>query len=179
MEWADAEALNTSVRAVAMRHRALAAAALAELGLSPGQEIVLLELDRLGPRTQSQLAAAAGCEPPTMTMAVRKLEAAQLVVRTPSTTDGRAVVVDLTPAGRALLPHLRRAWVGLAERAVAGLDPGRVDDLRRSLTEFARSLGAQRYGGPPCPEAATGCARSGSKRSGTTPSDARSAVSEA
>jgi DNA-binding MarR family transcriptional regulator len=164
MEWSEADGLNTAVRAVAMRHRALAAAALAELGLSPGQEVVLLELDRLGPRTQSQLAAAAGCEPPTMTMAVRKLEAADLVVRAPSPTDGRAVVVDLTPAGRDLLPRLRRAWVGVAERAVAGLAPQQVADLRRSLTEFARSLGARRHGGPSCPEAVPGCAQSSSNR---------------
>jgi DNA-binding MarR family transcriptional regulator len=143
MEWAEADDLNTAVRTVAMRHRALAAAVLAELGLSPGQEVVLLELDRSGPRTQSQLATAVGCEPPTMTMAVRKLEAAELVVRAPSPTDGRAVVVDLTPTGRDLLPRLRRAWVTLAERAVAGLTPQQVDDLRRSLAGLAGSLGAR------------------------------------
>jgi DNA-binding MarR family transcriptional regulator len=152
MEWTEAEALNTAVRAVAMRYRALVAAALAGLGLSPGQDVVLLELDRLGPRTQSQLASAAGCEPPTMTMAVRKLEAARLVARTPSPTDGRAVVVDLTQAGRALLPHLRRAWVDLAERAVAELTPEQVDHLRRALSEFAHSLGTRRSCSP-CSEA--------------------------
>jgi DNA-binding MarR family transcriptional regulator len=161
MEWVEADTLNAAVRAVAMRHRALAAAALAELGLSPGQEVVLLELDRLGPRTQSQLAAAAGCEPPTMTVAVRKLEAAELVVRTPSPTDGRAVVVDLTPAGQALLPRLRGAWIAVAERAVAGLAPGQVADLRRALTDFARSLGARQYAGSPCQEAVAPCSTVG------------------
>jgi DNA-binding MarR family transcriptional regulator len=145
MEWDEAEALNSAVRAVAMRHRGLAAAALAELGLSPGQEVVLIELDEKGPRTPSQLSAAAGCEPPTMTIAVRKLEALGLIERTPSATDGRVVIVDLTPAGRDLLPRLRQAWVALAERTVDGMTAHEVATLRRSLAAFARSLGSPRF----------------------------------
>ncbi len=114
-----------------------------------------------------------------MTVAVRKLEAADLVARTPSPTDGRAVVVDLTPAGRGLLPRLRRAWVDLAEHAVAGLTPDQVEDLRRSLTDFARSLGARQYGGPSCPGTAPGCPESGVARSSAFTSDDGSAVSTA
>ncbi|PZS36659.1 MAG: hypothetical protein DLM59_00680 [Pseudonocardiales bacterium] len=37
----------------------------------------------------SQLAVSSGCEPPAVTGSVRKLEAAGLVVRRPSPTDGR------------------------------------------------------------------------------------------
>lgn len=153
MEWSEAHDLNGAVRAVAMRHRALAAAALAQVGLSPGQEVVLFELDDLGPRTQSQLSAAAGCEPPTMTSAVRKLEAHGLVHRTPSSTDGRAVIVDLTPAGRELIPRLRQAWVALAERTVEGMAPHDVAALRRALTSFAAGMGAARSAAAPCPSA--------------------------
>jgi DNA-binding MarR family transcriptional regulator len=152
MEWDEAQALNATVRAVAMRHRGLAAAALAELGLSPGQEVVLLELDEKGSRTPSQLSAAAGCEPPTTTIAVRKLETLGLVERTPSPTDGRVVLVDLTPAGRDLLPRLRQAWVALAERTVEGMTADEVAELHRSLTAFADSLGSPRSTGS-CPHA--------------------------
>lgn len=148
MDWDEAHGLNAAVRAVAMRHRALAAAALAELGLSPGQEVVLMELDDLGPRTQSQLSVAAGCEPPTTTLAVRKLEALGLVQRAPSPTDGRVVIVDLTPAGRELLPRLRQVWTTLAEQAVEGMTADEVAVLRRALTTFAGSLGSPRYGAP-------------------------------
>lgn len=148
MKWDEAHGLNAAVRAVAMRHRALAAAALAELGLSPGQEVVLMELDDLGPRTPSQLSVAAGCEPPTTTLAVRKLEALGLVQRTASPTDGRVVIVDLTPTGRELLPRLRRVWTALAERTVEGMTADEVTTLRRALTAFAASLGAPRHGAP-------------------------------
>ena len=46
MDFEHADQLNEAIRAVAMRHRALAGALLAPLGLHPGQEILLLALER-------------------------------------------------------------------------------------------------------------------------------------
>lgn len=143
MDHEQADALNSAIRTIAMRHRALAAALLAPLGLHPGQEILLLELDARGPRTQGQLAAASGCEPPTITGSVRKLEEAGLVVRTPSSTDGRVTIVDLSDRGRELLPALRSAWGELAERTAAGL-PMPADQFTAVLGELARALGSGR-----------------------------------
>src|SRR5687768_11295319 len=119
MNFEQADALNAAIRAIGMRHRALAAALLGPLGLHPGQEVLLLDLDANGPRTQVQLATASGCEPPTITGSVRKLEDAGLVVRTPSPTDGRVTIVELSDRGRRLLPALKQAWVELGERTVA------------------------------------------------------------
>ncbi len=132
MDFTRAKQLNDAVRAVAMRHRALAAEVLAPLGLHPGQEVLLLDLHAHGARTQVQLATASGCEPPTITGSVRKLESAGLVVRRPSETDGRATIVELSDRGRALMPALEAAWVELAERTVAevtGADAERLVDL--------------------------------------------------
>jgi len=58
--------------------------------------VLLLELAEQGPRSQAQLAQASGCEPPTITNSVRKLEAAGLVVRDPSPTYGRVTIVELS-----------------------------------------------------------------------------------
>lgn len=96
-------------------------AALASIGLGLGQEALLFELDRTAGASQAQLAAAAHCEPPTVTMAVRKLEAAGLVARAPSPHDARALVVTLTDAGRALMPRLREVWRQVAEESSAAL----------------------------------------------------------
>ena len=139
MDFAQADALNAALRAIGMRHRALAAGLLAPLGLHPGQEILLLELDARGPRTQVQLATASGCEPPTITGSVRKLEDAGLVVRTPSPTDGRVTIVDLSDRGRELMPALRQAWVELGERTVAALEMP-ADRITAVLADLARSL---------------------------------------
>ena len=119
MNFEQAEALNAAIRRLVISHRGRASVMLAELGLNIGQEVLLLELARVGPRTQAQLATAARCEPPTITMAVRKLEAAGLVDRAPSAQDARAVVVSLTAHGQELLPALRRTWQDLAEQTIS------------------------------------------------------------
>jgi DNA-binding MarR family transcriptional regulator len=138
----QADALNEAIRAVGIRHRALAVAALAPFGIHPGHKLLLLELETEGPRTQAQLAEASGYEPPTITLSVRQLEAAGLVVRGPSATDGRAVIVELSPKGRALIPRLKAAWIRVAEQTVAGLESTSVEQLSSVLADLATGLSA-------------------------------------
>lgn len=142
MDFQQANAINEALRTIGIRHRALAGALLAPLGLHPGQEVLLLELAEQGPRSQAQLAAASGCEPPTITGSVRKLESAGLVLRRASPTDGRVTIVELSDTGRALLPRLRAAWQQLAERSVARLDHTDVDELADTVVDLAASLAA-------------------------------------
>lgn len=73
---------------------------------------------------------------------MRKLEAAGLVVRHPSSTDGRVTIVELSDRGQQLLPRLTTAWQQLAERTVAQLDDEPLEPLVHTLTELARSLTA-------------------------------------
>lgn len=140
MDFAEADALIQAIRTVAIRHRALAEKRLAPLGLHAGQEVILLELDTGGPRTQAQLATASGCEAPTITNSVRKLEAAGLVVRSPSPTDGRATIVDLTAQGRRLMPALRDTWCALAEETAATLSSTDPTTLTSALADLAAGL---------------------------------------
>jgi DNA-binding MarR family transcriptional regulator len=140
MDFDEADALNEAIRAIGIRHRALAIAALAPLGIHPGHKLLLQELERAGPRTQAQLAAASGYEPPTITMSVRQLEAAGFVIRRPSLTDGRATMVELSDQGRALLPKVKAAWLQLAEESFAGLSSTPLDQLRCVLTDLAANL---------------------------------------
>lgn len=139
MEYAQADALNHAIRLLAIRHRSRAGTLLAELGLHPGQEAILMLLDAHGPCTQVQLAAGAGCEPPSVTLMVQKLEAAGLLNRSSSETDGRVLVVELTPAGVELMPALKRRWLELAERTVAELSTS-VDQLVSTLGELTHAL---------------------------------------
>ncbi len=84
MKFDQADALNEAIRAVGIRHRALAVAALAPMGIHPGHKLLLLEL-AAGPRTQAQLAAASGYEPPSITESGRQL-AEQTIAGLRSTT---------------------------------------------------------------------------------------------
>lgn len=146
MDFERADALNRAIRLIGMKHRGQATVALSKLGLHTGQEVLLLELDARGPRTQAQLAGALGCEPPSVTVMVQKLEAAGLIERRPSASDGRATIVELTDRGRALMPNLKEVWLRLAEATVAGLSGNSLDNLLAVLGDLATSLYPRRPG---------------------------------
>src|SRR5688572_1027447 len=107
VDFAQADAINQAIRLLSLRHRARAAALLAPLGLHPGQEALLLELSRTGPMIQAQLSDALGCEPPSVTLMTRKLEASGHIRREPAPGDKRASVVELTASGKALADRVK------------------------------------------------------------------------
>jgi DNA-binding MarR family transcriptional regulator len=129
VDFEQADALNQAIRLLSLRHRARAAALLAPLGLHPGQEALLLELARTGPMIQAQLSEALGCEPPSVTLMTRKLEAAGHIRRSPAPSDKRASIVELTNTGRALTDQVKQVWCALAEETVTGLPDRTVTEL--------------------------------------------------
>jgi DNA-binding MarR family transcriptional regulator len=133
VDFEQADALNQAIRLLSLRHRARAAALLAPLGLHPGQEALLLELDRTGPMIQAQLSDALGCEPPSVTLMTRKLEASGYIRRKPAPADKRASIVELTDGGRALADQVKQLWCALAEETVTGLPAQTVAELPRVL----------------------------------------------
>jgi DNA-binding MarR family transcriptional regulator len=138
VKFKQADAINQAIRLLSLRHRARAAALLAPLGLHPGQEALILELARSGPMIQAQLSDALGCEPPSVTIMARKLEASGHIRRKAAPSDARASVVELTQSGRTLAEEVKRVWCELAEEAVSGLPAKTVaelPDLLRTLTE--------------------------------------------
>lgn len=145
MDFEQADAVNQAVRLLSLRHRARAATLLAPLGLHPGQEALLLELARTGPMIQAQLGEALGCEPPSVTLMARKLEATGHLRRTPSPADKRATVVELTGSGRALADQVKVLWCALAEETVAGLPAETVAALPALLRTITGNVdGRQR-----------------------------------
>jgi DNA-binding MarR family transcriptional regulator len=72
------------------------------------QGAVLGRLDREGPRSVSELAAAERLRPQSMAQTVGDLEGLGLVERSPDPSDGRRATVSLTRAGREALEADRR-----------------------------------------------------------------------
>jgi DNA-binding MarR family transcriptional regulator len=144
VDFGRADAVMQAIRLLSLRHRARAAALLAPLGLHPGQEALLLELAGTGPMIQAQLSEALGCEPPSVTVMVRKLEAAGHVRRRPTPTDRRASVVELTDRGEELAGRVKQLWCELAEETVAGLPAGTVAELPGVLTAMAANVDHRR-----------------------------------
>lgn len=81
---------------------------LAEVGLHPGQDLLLSRLWEADGITQAELIARIGVEPPTVTKALQRLERAGFLRREPG--PGRTRTVHLTEAGRALQAPVEQAW---------------------------------------------------------------------
>lgn len=144
MDHTTADSLNAAIRTLALRHRARAGALLSEVGLFPGQEFLLMELGTRGPMIQAKIAEAIWCEPPSVTLMVRKLESAGYVARRASTIDRRATVVELTDAGRELIQRLHELWATLAGDATEGMSQDSIATATRLTAQLAENLGRKK-----------------------------------
>ncbi|AEW97206.1 MULTISPECIES: MarR family winged helix-turn-helix transcriptional regulator [Streptomycetaceae] len=105
--------------------------------LTPTQRSVLSRLDRDGPATTAALARAEHVRPQSMRLTLAALEERGFLRRTPHPTDGRQIVVSLTPAGRRGLGSVRQAKRNWLAQAIGDLlDP----DERRTLHEATALL---------------------------------------
>ncbi|WP_426511654.1 MarR family winged helix-turn-helix transcriptional regulator [Dactylosporangium sp. McL0621] len=116
---------------------------LADLRLAPSELNALANLARHpgGASTVSELGAAAGTRPTTLTGILDRLEQRGLLARGPHEHDRRTVVVRLTPDGSATAARVLAAMADLERRALASLPPGAADDVAavlQALTEAAR-----------------------------------------
>ena len=76
-----------------------------ELSLTAASTLRNLELN--GPRRLTELSTVEGVTQPAMTQLVSRLERERLAERATDPTDGRVVLVRITPAGRELLARRR------------------------------------------------------------------------
>jgi DNA-binding MarR family transcriptional regulator len=110
--------------------------------LSMNQLATLGTLNRCGELTVGELARIERVKPPSMTRTVNSLDEAGLVTRRPHPTDGRQVVVDLTPAARQVLEEDRRRRDAWLARRLAALSPEQrtaLRDVAPLLEELASS----------------------------------------
>jgi len=77
-------------------------ASVADVGFSPSQLSVLGSIARRGPLGVGELAELEGINPTMLSRIVGKLHDADLIARIADPDDGRAVVVQVTSAGRKL-----------------------------------------------------------------------------
>jgi len=125
---------------VAKAHVATAAGLLREAGLTPGPELLLMELwDRDG-RTQAELGKALGLDASTITAKVKTLERDGLIARTPAPNDRRAMIVSLTDQGRKLRPRVERLWADLEAITTRGFSERQRTDFLRMLRKVEANL---------------------------------------
>ncbi len=133
--------LSFAIFALARAHRALAGAMLRDLGLHPGQELLLMQLlDRDG-QTQSELLAGVGLDHSTVSKSLRRMQEAGLLRRETAAHDRRVQRVHLTERGRAMRGPLEQMWARLEELSTRALEPGQADTfvaLARRVEESLR-----------------------------------------
>ncbi|MEZ0067804.1 DNA-binding MarR family transcriptional regulator [Streptacidiphilus sp. MAP12-20] len=116
----------------------LLATELVDLDLTPSEINALANLADGEGRTVSQLGAAAGVRPTTLTGVLDRLERRGHITRAMRAGDRRSVLIELTPSGRATADTIAQTVAGLERRALTGLPPEAVAGFHavlRALTE--------------------------------------------
>ncbi|OLB63860.1 MAG: MarR family transcriptional regulator [Actinobacteria bacterium 13_2_20CM_2_72_6] len=88
-------------------------------------------------RTVSELGAAVGTRPATLTGILDRLERRGLVSRGTRPGDRRAVVIALTPEGERVAKVVRKSLLALERRLLAGLPRDAIDGARAVLRALA------------------------------------------
>lgn len=128
----DTAALAHDLRLAVMRLSRQLRSQRTDPSVTLTQLAAMSTLRRHGPLTPGELAALERVQPPSMTRVLATLEERGLVHRAKHETDGRQVIVSLTPAAEAALDEdakAREAWLSCR---LHELSPADRDELRRA-----------------------------------------------
>jgi DNA-binding MarR family transcriptional regulator len=110
------------------------------MGLHPGHELLLMQLWDARPQRQTDLAAQFDTDSASMTRTVQRLERAGFVRRRPDPSDGRATLVESTPAGTALRGRIEALWAELESDTVGDMTGPQQRQLLRGLQHLENNL---------------------------------------
>lgn len=113
---------------------------LRQAGVASPHEIVLLYLDSHGHVAQTELVQYLGRDRSTVTATLQAMERAGLVTRAPSPSDKRAMIVQLSQAGRDAVPRAQAAWHELERRTTRALSSPQRKALMTALTAMRDAL---------------------------------------
>lgn len=105
-------------------------------GLDPTGRVILRTVDRLGEVRSTVVAERTGLSRPVVSRRVAGLIEAGYVRTAPDPDDGRAALLALAPAGRALLDRLDAQGDAVFDDVTSVFDGDELRDLARLLTRF-------------------------------------------
>jgi DNA-binding MarR family transcriptional regulator len=115
--------------------------ALADLGVTPPQFVVLTMLRAYPGLSGADLARVALLTPQTVGVIIRNLERDGAIRKTPHPIHGRVLQWALTRRGETRLDKCRRRALGIERRLMAGLPKQAQVTVRRWLARIATDLG--------------------------------------
>lgn len=147
-QWARRWAAVEEMRAVTnlMRVQQLVLAELDEILRAFGltfaryEALVLLTFSRAGALPLGKMGDRLQVHPTSITSIIDRLEASGHVVRRRHPTDGRTVLAEITPSGRAVVEDATQALVA-ADFGLGDLDREQLRDLSRLLTPLRQAAG--------------------------------------
>jgi MarR family transcriptional regulator for hemolysin len=110
--------------------------ALTEVGISPRAHCVLAKAAE-GGQTQSRLAERTALDKTTMVVTVDELERAGLAERRTSSTDRRARIIEVTPAGERLVAKGQEIVARVYDDVLSALPPEQREMLVEALERLA------------------------------------------
>src|SRR5271163_2219701 len=114
--------------------------------LTLAQLSILFTLLDQGPIRMTDLAAHERVRTPTTTVAIRRLEKIGLVKRSRDPSDLRAVLVDITPRGRAVLSESLTNRIGSLSVLLSQLSESDLETLTKALAPLERLAGSEPEG---------------------------------
>ena len=116
----------------------LIATELVDLGLNASEINALANLADGRGRTVSQLGAAAGTKPTTLTSVLDRLERRGHITRTTRAGDRRSVLIELTDLGREAATVITQTLADVAHRALDALPPEAVAGFHTVLNALSK-----------------------------------------
>jgi DNA-binding MarR family transcriptional regulator len=104
-------------------------------------EVGVLRNLRASPQRITELAAQEHVTQPAITLLVNRLTERGWVERVSDPTDGRAVLVSLTPAGEEAFERLRAEYRALLHEEMASLDDEEVETLAAAVVVLDKLIG--------------------------------------
>jgi DNA-binding MarR family transcriptional regulator len=144
--------VSFAIFALARSHRAKAASMLADIGLFPGQEILLMQLAEKDGKPQKSLCESIGLDHSTVAKSVARLERDGLIERRKCPEDGRISQVHLTSRGREMTDAISRVWAELERMTIKDLSVAEQQALMEAAKKIVVSNG-------PVAEIEAGCDR--------------------
>lgn len=109
-------------------------------GLSHGQLTALASVTKHGPLRLAELAQIEAVSAPATTRTVAELETRGLVQRHSDPDDGRAALIEVTPAGSAAIVLARKARTAVVAELLKSLGPSELNSIAAALPAMERVL---------------------------------------
>ena len=111
-----------------------------EMDIKPSQAGVLFSLKCWGEQSQKQLAERVGITPPSMTVALRKMEEKGYVIRKQDENDQRVIKIQLAPRGEECIEGIQKVIKEMENIVYQGISREEILLMNRLLADMKQNL---------------------------------------